>query len=23
MPTITVDNKKIEFENGMTVMQAM
>ena len=22
MPTITIDNKKIEFENGMTVMQA-
>ncbi len=22
MPTITVDNKKVEFENGMTVMQA-
>ena len=22
MPTITIDNKKVEFENGMTVMQA-
>ena len=22
MPTITIDNKKLEFENGMTVMQA-
>ena len=22
MPIITIDNKKIEFENGMTVMQA-
>ena len=22
MPTITIDDKKVEFENGMTVMQA-
>ena len=22
MPTITIDNKKVEFENGMTIMQA-
>ena len=22
MPTITIDNKKVEFEHGMTVMQA-